>query len=297
MRNLRNIVVGIDFSKQSENALLEAKRLAQRRSAKLHLINVVEDPGSGKLADVLGVDLKQLRKDAVAKNRELLKALVSKTDTKDVECKIVIRQGDPFKEIQNLLKDIRPGLLILGSRGTTSVSEGAGPLTIRCIRKVKPKVMIVRRAHKKPFKAVGAFVDFSKNSKDVIQQAAYIARTDRAKLHLFHVYLPPWRVPHYGSPARSYTPEIKERHKKKVIGKMQKILESFEAELDGMEVEYSLIESSEKIIGIDEFIEGVGVDFVVIGTRPRTGVRAVLLRTIAEHIIRTSPCSIMAVKS
>jgi len=292
MRNLRDIVVGMDFSQHSKSALLAAKRLAQDPKAKLHLIHVVEDAGLQELAEGLGADLEELRDDSLATIRGKLASLASEAGIGDAECNLMVRSGDPCKEINGLLSDVGAGLLVLGSRGTGRTREGAGQMAIRCIRKTEAKVLLVRRGHTGAFKAVGAFVDFSKRSESAAQQAAYVAR-----LHLFHVYLPPWRVVHYGSPTPTYTSEDKERHREKIIDKMRKISELFGKECRGTEVEYSLIESSEKIIGIDEFIEGTGVDLVVIRTRPRTGLRAVLLRTIAEHIIRTSPCSVLAVKS
>ena len=39
-----------------------------------------------------------------------------------------------------------------------------------------------------------------------------------------------------------------------------------------------------------------GADLVVVGTRGRTGMKAVLLGTVAERIVRESPCSVLAVK-
>jgi len=37
-------------------------------------------------------------------------------------------------------------------------------------------------------------------------------------------------------------------------------------------------------------------NIVVVGTRGRTGMRAILLGTVAERIVRESPCSVLAVK-
>ena len=297
MENLRNIVVGIEFSSHSRKAFLEAKRIAMMRRARLHLFHVAADVGMQDLASGLGTDYKEMWSETEAKAHGKMEAMIAESGDEELEYHLEVRSGNPFKEIQKFLNEINPGLLVLGSRGIETDRGDISQLAIQCIRKVKAKVLIVRRANDKPFKVVGAFIDFSKNSENIIQQAAYVAKTDGAKLHLFHVYLPPWRVRHFHAPTREYTPEAMERHKGKILARMRKTKEAVEKESSGVETEYSLIESSEKIIGIDEFIKETGSDLVVLSTRSRTGFRAVLLRTIAEHIIRTSPCSVLAIKS
>ena len=77
---------------------------------------------------------------------------------------------------------------------------------------------------------------------------------------------------------------------------MQNTLKPYEDEARGLQAEYELIESSQRVVAIDDFIEESGVDLVVINTRGRTGLKMILMRTIAEHIIRTSPCSVLVLK-
>ena len=45
-----------------------------------------------------------------------------------------------------------------------------------------------------------------------------------------------------------------------------------------------------------QYVEESSADLVVVGTRGRTGMRAILLGTVAERIVRESPCSVLAVK-
>ena len=55
MESLKNVVVGIDFSKYSANALNHAVRFAHWNTAKLHVIHVIEPSLSTSLADAYGV--------------------------------------------------------------------------------------------------------------------------------------------------------------------------------------------------------------------------------------------------
>ena len=78
---------------------------------------------------------------------------------------------------------------------------------------------------------------------------------------------------------------------------MQVALQPFESETRALQVETNLVENVRESDGIVQFIESSETDLVVVGTRGRTGMRAVLLGTVAERIVRESPCSVLAVKA
>ena len=52
---LKNVVVGIDFSKYSHNALAQAMRIARWNEAKLHVVHVIEESVAADLARAYGV--------------------------------------------------------------------------------------------------------------------------------------------------------------------------------------------------------------------------------------------------
>ena len=57
-----------------------------------------------------------------------------------------------------------------------------------------------------------------------------------------------------------------------------------------------MVENARESDGIVQFIGDSDADLVVVGTRGRTGMKAILLGTVAERIVRESPCSVLAVK-
>ena len=164
------------------------------------------------------------------------------------------------------------------------------------MRKAPYEVMLVRKDHATPFTSLCAFVDFSEESQAVVDRAAFIARLEKAQLMLAHVYLPPWKIMHYMSSTELPPKGEQESYRRGIIEDLEKMIEPLKVEEEGVDVGYELIESSEKVVGVDEYIEESHFDLVVINTRGRTGLMRILMNTIAEHVVRTSPCSVLALK-
>jgi nucleotide-binding universal stress UspA family protein len=136
-------------------------------------------------------------------------------------------------------------------------------------------------------------VDFSESSHRVIEQAIRVAQQDRASLRLLHVFSPPWKGANY---VPRPSPEDQQHHSDSLSERLQVALQPFESETRALQVETNLVENARESDGIVQFIESSEADLVVVGTRGRTGMKAVLLGTVAERIVRESPCSVLAVK-
>ena len=61
---------------------------------------------------------------------------------------------------------------------------------------------------------------------------------------------------------------------------------------EGLEVETAVVEGTAKN-AIVEYAESVGADAIVMGTRGRGGVERLMLGSVAEHVVRTSPVDVL----
>jgi nucleotide-binding universal stress UspA family protein len=201
--------------------------------------------------------------------------------------------GTPFLEILRRVRDNSADLLVLGSNGSSDPSKGAGVLATKCVRKAATKVLLVRADHAEPFKIVVACTDFSESSHRVIEQAIRVAQQDGASLRLVHVFSPPRKGANY---VPRPSPEDQQHHSDSLSERMQVALQPFESEIRALQVETNVVDSVRESDGIVQFMADSAADLVVVGTRGRTGMRAILLGTVAERIVRESPCSVLAVK-
>ena len=291
---LKNIVVGVDFSYFSRCALKQAARIARWNQAKMHAVHVVDTSMVNHLKEFWGCKRALIgSQDAIEKIRNSAQTQLEETVGNVVSFSADAITGTPFLELLRRVRDNSADLLVLGSNGSSDPSKGAGVLATKCVRKAATKVLLVRADHAGPFKKVVACVDFSESSHRVVEQAIRVAQQDGALLHLLHVCSAPWKE-------ASYVPrpslEDEQHHSDSLSERMQIALEPFESEIHALQVETNVVENVRESDGIVQFIRDSAADLVVVGTRGRTGIRAILLGTVAEHIVRESPCSVLAVK-
>ncbi len=293
---LKNIIVGVDFSPFSQCALKQAARIALWNEAKLLVLHVVDTSIVNRLQEFWSAKRALLESKATYdKLRDsALTRLVDLIGTpKSAAVQLDAATGSPFVELLRRVRDASADLLVLGSNGASDPSKGAGVLATKCVRKAAAKVLLVRADHSEPFKKVVACIDFSETSHRVIEQAIRVAQQDEASLCLLHVFSPPWKGANYGPKPSA---EDEQHHSDSLNERMQAALGPFEREIHALQVETKVVENARESDGIVQFLDGSEADLVVVGTRGRTGISAILLGTVAEHIVRESPCSVLAVK-
>lgn len=297
MQKKQSIVVAVDFSTQSRNALAQGLRLAKASGGIVHVLHVIESLALDDLAKALGGEAERIGSKTISRALVRMRKLVADSEPGETQILFEVLVGSPYKKIVDVVHKRKAELLILGSRGLSCFHPGASTLASRCIRHMSTEILIVRKEHTAPFKEIGVFIDLPKLSIHTAQRAIDIAKAEGARLHVYHVYLPPWKIVHHMSPTIIPSDEQKTDHRQEIIEEIQSIFLPLHSEAGELEIEYSLIESSEKIVGMDEFIEKSNVDLVIVNTKQHSGLFSALLRTVSEHIILTSPCSVLTIKS
>ncbi len=298
MDSLENIVVGVDFSAFSQSALAQALRIARWNEARLHVLHTIDPSAASVVREALFVERASSEpgdiclevRDSVLRQ---LGDLIAVSEPTDVEVLADAVAGTPLIEILRGVRDVSADLLVLGSNGTSDPARGAGALAAKCVRKAATKVLLVRELHVERFGCVVACVDSSDMSNGVVEQAIRVAQHDRAPLHLLHVCTPRRTVLNY---VRRPSAEAAQGYSNSQCDRLRQILERFESETSGLQVEVHVIEGKRGADGIIQFVERSAADLVVVGTRGRTGLRALLPDTVGERIVRESPCSVLVVK-
>ena len=131
-------------------------------------------------------------------------------------------------------------------------------------------------------------VDFSEPSEVAVDFAVELAAKFGAEVHLVHVY----QLPVYALPdgAMMAGPEFTT----KVTTELQKALAELAAKFAPLKLETHLVEGVPYRETV-RMTEELGADLVVVGTHGRTGLRHLLLGSVAERVVRSSKVPVITV--
>ncbi len=145
--DIRSILVPIDFSVHSKNALKYAVPLAEKFNASLHLVYVVEptiypaDLGFGQVV-LPGVE-EELRE----KGEGELEALMRREIGKRVKASTAVRTGNPHQEILREAEEKGVDLIVVATHGHSGVEHMLfGSTADRIVRRSKVPVLTIRPA-------------------------------------------------------------------------------------------------------------------------------------------------------
>lgn len=290
----KTILVGIDYSKNSENALREASRMANSRDLSLVCFHVLDQ-------DVVR-DFKHLEayteKGVLNFAGEKLDTFIRDTIGTAHAIETSVSIGHPFEETLRCIEEYQPETLVLGSRGfSTTGNHYVGALASRCVRKAPVEVLLVRNFQDRPFEKIVACVDFSDTSERAVYRAAELAAQDDADLLLLHIHRPPI---YDDSQVGWFGPTFPMVPLPDITDKLEQQMEELGYRIGkehNLQTIFTKVVTSESIQkGVSETLEQYGADLVVLGTRGRTGFKKLLLGTTAEGLIHNTPCSALTIK-
>jgi nucleotide-binding universal stress UspA family protein len=136
-------------------------------------------------------------------------------------------------------------------------------------------------------------VDFSEHSHHALDEAIELAKRFGAEVHLIHCY----QVYPAGAVGYPYDVALPESYERAVREAATAQLSDCRAKATarGVRVEQHLSVGPPSH-GIVELAEKLPADLIVMGTRGLSGLKHVLLGSVAERTIRHAPCPVLTVK-
>jgi nucleotide-binding universal stress UspA family protein len=148
---LRSILVPIDFSVHSKNALKYAIPLAEQFGASLHLVFVVEptvypaDLGFGQVV------LPGIEEELREKGSEELQSLIEREIGSRVHATCIVRTGSPHQEILAEAEEKNVDMIVVATHGHSGVEHMLfGSTADRIVRHARCPVLTIRPEVEKP---------------------------------------------------------------------------------------------------------------------------------------------------
>jgi nucleotide-binding universal stress UspA family protein len=144
--DLKRILVPCDFSKHSNNALCYALAFAEKFSAELHLLHVVQDlavliPDMITVAPPLTPSVAQLTEGV----QHAFERLAQENHLDRFRHRRQVREGNPFYEIIRYAQQESIDLIVMGTHGHSGLAHVLlGSVTEKVVRKAPCPVLTVR---------------------------------------------------------------------------------------------------------------------------------------------------------
>lgn len=290
---LQRILVGVDFSPESEVAVAQAAQLARQRSARLLLAHVmalpsdvVEDSSYDPLfrAQTASAELGALHRTQSA---DLLQDLASRCESLGIEVESVLVDDNPSDGLARVADEMGADLLVVGTHGRTGLKRFLlGSVAERAVRLARVHALVARgEIGDGGFRRILVATDFSPSSDAAVDMALAIA-PEQARIEVVHC----WQTP--VSPSGVPIDPVRQDLERAVAESGERLLAG-RPELR-KRVRFVSIESS-PAEGLRRRAEEEGCDLIVTGSHGRRGVRRWLLGSVTETIIRHAPCSVLVV--
>lgn len=273
------ILLSTDFSQSASWAAAQAHHLCRLFGARLLLHHAYDSPepdGREQALERLRV-LRQSRFQGID-NVELIAA--GSTRPYESSCAEAAQHG--------------ADLIVAGRHGEHTVAERLlGSTTERIVRHAPCSVWVTHPAQKEhllTFTHILAGSDLSQQSLGAVATARALAAELKSFVTLINVYdlLPPLEL----------MQEPYELHTDTSINAMRKDkLESLRKEhLDGVPAEVKVVRDKSTVAALCDYALENKASLMVVGTHGMTGLRRLLIGSVAERVVRHAPCSVLVAR-
>jgi nucleotide-binding universal stress UspA family protein len=288
---LGKILCPVDFSGGSNAALELATRLAIANGSELVLAHAWQYPGiastepmmQGRVINLAIEDEKRGLETALEHARKLGAKRVTST----------FLEGSPWHQLVDLAKSGGFDLIVMGTAGRTGLKRMLiGSVAEQVVRHSPVSVLVVRDNPDGPrFDHVLCPVDFSPDSPRIIERAEAFVEPGGTGLDLMHVIELPL--------AAGGDPMLTELVTD-VDARATTQLEGYVTDVTGRRtfpIRSEVLTGKPTEMILAKLDEDRTFDLVVVGTHGRTGLKRMVMGSVAEQLVRHAPCSVLVIRA
>lgn len=145
MKDFKTIVVAVDFSDSSQNAFKLALNMAQKYSARLVLLHVINEPVDLRGFYVPHISFEKLEEEIEEGAKKLMESFCRQNLSDFDNYESLIVPGLPYEQIIQQAEGLAADLIVLGTHGRTGLDHVLfGSTAEKVVRKSPLPVLTVR---------------------------------------------------------------------------------------------------------------------------------------------------------
>jgi nucleotide-binding universal stress UspA family protein len=277
----RKILLATDLTPAADRALDRAAQLAAAWNAELIACHVVEASSPRSWG------IERRVRNAETEMERLVKGIKVR---KKVAHYIVI--GDPAERTLKYAEEIGADFLVTGpAHGKIVGDKLLGSTAARILQHARQPVLAVRRRPEGPYAAIAVAVDFSAPARRAFHSAQVLF--PQARLAVVHAYAlsPDFRGRNEDRPLDEVEAEERARIERVARENLADLIAGGRA---GAKVETVLDQGSPEA-ALTAYVETHWPDLVVTGTRGQGGRQETLMGSVAEGLLKSLACDVLAV--
>lgn len=300
MLTIKRILFPTDFSRCSDQALVQALFLSHQYGAELHIVHALlpleYDPNSE--SNYLP-DLEKIQAHIHHLSTNQLSSVGGLTEIDQTRIhKATLRGISAAPTILEYASENDIDLIVMGTHGRRGLNHLLlGSVAEEVVRMAPCPVFTVRETKNagvlRDFRSILVPVDYSEHSRQALVYAKHIGEQYDATLRVLHIIEEAIHPSFYatGQTALStWYPEI-ESHAFKEMNRML-------SEARGPQVSIELYAKEGRAASdIVTFAKRSGVSLIVMASHGLTGIEHLLLGSVTEKVVRMAPCPVFTIKS
>lgn len=279
----KKILVAFDGSESSKNALRQAILLGKREQSWIKVLAVVPDY-EGDL-ELIGVS--NLKETLQGPTEKLASQAQEIADSMSAKILTDVEQGEAYEKIVDVAEEENCDLIVMGRRGLRRLERMLiGSVTARVISHSHRNVLVVPRDTEIDWKHICLATDGSGHSEAALESAIDYAKEMEGGISVAAVVD---MHPEFYADATDVVDEMGAR--------ARTVLEGVEARAsdEGLPVETHLLRGDPAQEITEQAKEG-GCGIIFVGSRGRSGLKKIVLGSVAEKIIGLAHCPVFVAK-
>ncbi len=291
----KRIIVGVDFSPESQLATAQGLDIARHCGAELVLVHAGSVPspvGTGYTPAAIE-ELQEFLTDRFASERDELETLRESLSGQGVTVSKLLIDAAPETGLCEAASQFDASLVIVGTHGRTGIKRFLmGSVAERVVRSCVTDVMVARPVDQSAggYRRILVATDFSPPAEQALRAALTIAAND-AQVDLFHAWQMPYVGAQYYKPITMRTTLFQQFAKEveaDVRAKAEVLLTKYQR--SGITLQFDTVQAP-AAHAIQE--RSGNYDLVVTGCHGRKGLSRFILGSIAELTVRHAPCGVL----
>ncbi|NWF74989.1 MAG: universal stress protein [Nitrospirae bacterium] len=283
MGKYRKILVAIDGSESSKNALRQAIKLANSEKCWITVVSVIPSYTGDLSATFIG----DMRKAMAEPCEKALSEAQNIAKSERVLIKTVCEEGEIYERIVDLADAENCDLIVLGRKGLSKIERAfMGSVTARVIGHSQRDVLVVPGGSAIGWKTIFLNTDGSKYSEAATESAINFAKSYGGDLMVLSVV-------DVTEEFITRAPGMLEELVKKAKGFVEDVRKR--AEESNIKTT-TYVREGEAYRVITDLAKEKKADIILMGSHGRTGLKRLLMGSVTAKVIGYSPCPVLVVK-